>query len=145
LQAPRLDPAREAGDRPSLIRHDGGERPDHVRPVPEPRHEVVVRGLLALPRQLLPGGPQPFELLERARELDPDSGGRRRLDAHLAGTNWKPTCTPRLRDSPPLGGMRSASGTLTSTLTGVCVSGMRMMCWVAFCTVTCTVRSMRPS
>ncbi len=85
--------------------------PDHPGSRSQPRHEVVIRRLFALPRELVPGGPEPLELLGRPRDLDPE------LRGHLAGLNTKPTCAPRCRGSPPADG-GIAFGIATSTRTG---------------------------
>ena len=109
LQPARLDAPRQPRDGAVAVPDDRGERPDHVRPRAQPRHEVLVRGLLALPRELIPGRPELLELLERARHLEAEAAARLRALAHVseAGWNWNPTLTPRLRGSELVGGIMS--------------------------------------
>src|SRR5262249_55519242 len=113
----------ETTRRPSVHQADAREGPDHVGPALEAGSGVFVGRLLALPPEVGPPGAQGPALRERPRDCKDATAHR------VAGTNWKPTWTPRLRGSLSVGGISVLFTIVSSTRTGVCATG-KLSVWV---------------
>ena len=129
--------AGEPADRGVALVDDGGERADHAGRVRRRVMKKAIHGLLALPRQLVPGRPEPLELLEGARDLDPELGR-----AHLDGLEHEADLRAEVsRFVGAVGGI--VFGIETSTRTGVCATGTAITLGLPFGTTMVDVACRR--